>query len=119
MAVNLSGNASLSLSAQRTNITGNLISDSWSIEDQEFDELSTQFLELVNGASDTVISLGEVGTGSLILIVSDQTISFKLNSETVAVAFKVILLSGAAVTALKLSNASGSTANVRLAVLGT
>lgn len=119
MAANLTGDATLSLSAQRTGVAGNIISESWSQVDQSYDELLNQFITLANGASDTVVSLGAVDSGQLVLIVSDQPISTKLNTSTEAIAFKTLLLSSTTVTAVKLSNASGSEANVRVIVLGT
>ena len=78
-------------------------------------------LQLATGSTDSSVNFGGVTTGDIVLLSSDQTISWRCNVVDTAItldANRVHLLVGTAVTAILLSNSSGSTANVKVLVAG-
>jgi hypothetical protein len=89
------------------------------------DESAWQYYELVTATTDQAIpftlSTG-VTTVDVVLIESTQAISWRLNAADTAItldANRVHLLYGTNITALLLSNASGSTATVKIFIAGT
>lgn len=119
MASSLTGDLTLVVAAQRTSVSGNVMQDGLTITDKAFDELFSQFMEVDNLTTDLAVSLGPLTTGQQILILSDQTVSFKLNSSTTAISCTTLFLDGASLTSLSVSNSSGSQAHVRIYMLGT
>jgi hypothetical protein len=89
------------------------------------DETGWQYYELATGTTDQAIpftlSTG-VTTVDIVLIESSQAISWRLNAADTAItidANRVHLLFGTNITALLMSNASGSTAYVKIYIAGT
>jgi len=83
-------------------------------------------LVVANAASDLVIDLGGITAARMVVLMSDQTISVKVNgSGNTATFFKEIYAvstgtgSGDEVTSLHLANASGSDACVSVLVVGS
>jgi hypothetical protein len=108
-----------SLLLRRAGISANLLSEQSELLDQDFDEQTVQGVEVANGAVDQAISLGGVTTASLLLLISDQAVSVKVNGAAAGIACRTLLLTGAAATSLSVSNSSGATANVRVYLLGS
>ena len=78
--------------------------------------------EIANGASDTDIFPSQITTVDFLVLRSDQAITIKQNSSSTDVtvdAKKPLLITGGNLTALTISNASGSTANIRRFAAGT
>jgi hypothetical protein len=88
-----------------------------SLADAEYDELRAGYEEVANGASDQPIALGPLTTAELVLALSDQVVTWKINGS-IAIQAGRLLLAGAAVTSLTVSNASGSDANIEIVMLG-
>lgn len=108
----------LELAVQRNTATGNVVADGYAVADQGYDKQEGQFLSLVNGTVDQVISLGLVSTATLVMLISSQPITVKLNGAATGLLLTNLVLTGAAVTSMTISNASGSTANIRLQLFG-
>jgi hypothetical protein len=89
------------------------------------DESGWQRYELANSVTDQAIPFNlstGVTTVQVILLTSDKAISWRANAADTAItlsANRVHLLYGTSLTALLLSNSSGSTANVRIYIAGT
>jgi len=78
-------------------------------------------LQLATASVDSAVNFGGVTTGDIVLLSSDQTISWRCAATDTAIALdanRVHLLVGTNLTAILLSNASGSTANVKVLVAG-
>jgi len=114
----LSSDIDLTLSVQRTGISADLVRDALSLADQPFDEMVQQFIEVAAGASDQAVSLGPLTTCQTLLLISTQTLTAKINGETTGHACKNMLLTGASLTGLTLSNAGSVVAAVRTVMLG-
>ena len=73
-------------------------------------------------ASDTTIPLGGITTVDLMYMISDQACTINLNSSSgtdiTIDPNKPLVLSGTAVTAIYISQSSGSTANVKYLIAG-
>lgn len=115
----LTGDLSLTLAVQRSGVTGNILADELTLDDAGFDEQFSQYMEVADAVTDQAVSLGPLTTAQLVLILSDKTVSFKLNGSVTALACTSLLLTNAAVTAITVTNASGATASLRIVLLGT
>jgi hypothetical protein len=116
----LNADLNLVLAVQRTNQTYNLMRDELPMLDQAFNEGLQQAVIVAKDTDDQVISLGPLTTVQMLLMISDQTITPKINSEATGHACKNMLFTGASITTLTLSNESVTLdANVRLIMLGT
>ena len=77
---------------------------------------------IATGASDTALSIGSLTTVDVMILISDQAISININSnagtDITVDANKPLALAGTAITALYVSNASGSTANIKYSLYG-
>lgn len=89
------------------------------VTDEDHDEIHGGADEIATGVSDQAISLGGITTVEAMILKSDFAISLKLNGITTAIACKAFAIRGAAITAITMSNASGSTATVRYQLAGT
>ena len=80
-----------------------------------------QFMEVAHDATPTYVTvpLGGLTTVEAILAISDYEVSYKINSAAVGVATKMLCMRGCAITALTVSNASGSMASIRFVLAGT
>jgi len=115
----LNADLNLVLAVQRTNQTYNLMRDELPMLDQAFNEGLQQAVIVAKDTDDQVISLGPLATVQTLLMISDQAVTPKINSEATGHACKNMLLTGASVTALTLTNESVTLdANVRLIMLG-
>lgn len=86
------------------------------------DEGTYQELILASGSVDSAVSFGGVTTGDILFLTSDQSISWRQSLTDTAIALdanRVHVLCGTDVTAVYLTNLSGSDANVRIMVAGT
>ena len=93
--------------------------DSVEVQDEAHDEAKSEFMEVANGSTDLAVPLGGLTTVKALLIISNQDVSFKINGGNTGVQVKTLFLRDCAVTALTVSNASGSTADVRILAVGT
>ncbi len=88
-----------------------------------YDEYLMQEVELATASSDSEFSLGGVATVDVLYFKSDQQVTINLNSSSgtdiTVDANKPVLLCGTSITALYVSNSSGSTANIVYGVWGT
>ena len=88
-----------------------------------YDESLVQNYEIATGVTDEAISIGGVATIDVLFLESDQAITLNINSSTgtdiTVDANKPLLITGTSITALYVSNSSGSTANIRYVLLGT
>lgn len=78
-------------------------------------------LQLADATTDSSVNFGGVTTSDIILISSDQAISWRAAATDTAIgldANRVHVLVGTNLTAVLLTNASGSTANVKVLVAG-
>ncbi len=87
-------------------------------EPDRSNELSSSVIEVPTGTIDMVVPLGEVTPAKDILLDSDQELSVKINTSTVAIPFKALALVGTSVTALTVSNASGNLAKLKVTLKG-
>jgi len=108
-----------SMTLRRTGQTTIFGYESLALTAQAYDESDQQFVEVATGVTDQIIGLGGLSTVQALLIISDQAISIKLNDFTPAILTKQLLLTGLTVTSIKVSNASGTQANVRVILAGT
>jgi len=73
-------------------------------------------IAIANAASDTSLAFGGVTTADVVFLISDQSITINLNSNSgtdiTIDASKPFVIFGGAVTAIYVSNASGSTAHI-------
>jgi len=77
--------------------------------------------EVATGTTDGAISLGPVTTATVVYVKSDQTVTVKHNASATAITITAngfILLFNTSVTALTVTNASGSTANMKIYFAG-
>ena len=81
-----------------------------------------QELVVANGAADTALSLGGVTTGAVLRMESDQTLTINFNSNSgtniTLTASMPMFLAGSSITAIYVSNATGSDANLKWAIFG-
>jgi len=86
------------------------------------DEAVYHQIEISSGTSDFAVDFGGVGTADVVYVESDIDISFRLVGSGTSIAVDAngfALIWGTAPTAVLLSNASGSTANVKVLIAGT
>jgi hypothetical protein len=86
------------------------------------DEWSWDEFEVATGVSDSSILPSNITTIDVLYIESDQAVSYEHNGADTTItldADKAHCLFGTSVTALTITNASGSTANIKLGVFGT
>ena len=87
-----------------------------------YTERTRQEIAIATAASDTQIVFGGVTTADVLLLTSDQqiTVNFDANDGTdiTVDANKPVLFTGTAMTAIYVSNSSGSTANIVLDIYG-
>lgn len=76
---------------------------------QSITEVTKMIISVPDSTSDMDVSLGAIDDAGMVLIQSTQTVSVKFNSLE-AITGKVFFLKGTSVTAIKVSNDSGSTA---------
>jgi len=73
---------------------------------------------LATASTNTAITLGSITTATWLYVYSDQAISVNINSNTETaksvLANKPLFISGTSITALYVTNASGSTANMKI-----
>lgn len=82
--------------------------------------MGAQYIEIANLTVDEALSLGPLTTAYSLMILSDQVVSVKPNASATAMTLRAnepVVLSN--VTALTISNSSGSTAKVQYAAIGT
>ncbi len=97
------------------------------VTSSQFDEGGGRQFELANGASNLTVELGDVTTGEVFYLRSNQSVTYRLNGSTldipltidVTLSYAFALFFGTAITALTMSNASGSTATIRFGIAGT
>jgi len=89
------------------------------LADEAHEEAQMQYMKVAIGAVDLAVPLGGLTTVEATNIVSDQVVSFKINGSTVGVSCRSLTISGATITALTVSNASGVLANLKLVAVGT
>ena len=81
-----------------------------------------QDIVVADAAADTALSLGGVTTGAVLVMKSDQTLTINVNSSSgtniTLTADKPLMLAGSSITALYVSNASGSSANLTWSIYG-
>ena len=98
---------------------GDAVSDTLSVA---YAEATIQHIIVANGASDTSVGLGGVTTADVVYLKSDQQLTINFNSSSgtdiTIDANRPALLTGTSVTALYVSNASGSNANVDIKFWG-
>jgi hypothetical protein len=98
---------------------GNNISDIASVS---YTDYTWQELVVTTATTDQAFNFGGVTTASVLYVKSDQAITLNLNSNTgtdiSVLANKPFVLSGTAITAAYVSNASGSSANISFGVWG-
>ena len=84
------------------------------------DEYTIQRIAIADATSDQAIDFGGISSATFIAIVTDQTISFKLNgTSNLAITAKSAaptVLNTDSITSLYVSNSSGSTANVTIII---
>jgi len=114
----LAADINLTLAVQRSGISADLVRDALTLDDQAFDEMVQQFVEVAAGASDQAISVGPLTTCQALLLISSVEVTAKINGEATGHTCKNMLLTGASVTALTLSNAGAVAAAVRIVMLG-
>uniref|UniRef100_A0A6M3L2J5 Uncharacterized protein n=1 Tax=viral metagenome TaxID=1070528 RepID=A0A6M3L2J5_9ZZZZ len=87
-----------------------------------YTEHTKQLVAVATGTSDSGLNFGGVTTATVVLVNSDQNISVDINAsaETAksVLANRPLLLTGTAATAIYVTNASGSTANVTFEIWG-
>lgn len=88
------------------------------------DEGSTGVKQVATGQTDQALTAPGIVTFSGVYLLADQDISIKLGATGSNVAFTLsagypLTLLGTSLTTISLSNASGSTANVTYALVGT
>lgn len=83
---------------------------------------SYQEFTQATATTDTAVSMGGVTTCDALFLKSDQALTLNINSsagtDITVDASKPLILCGSAITALYLSNASGSTANIIIDMYG-
>ena len=89
------------------------------LADEAHDEAQTQYMEVANGVTDQVVPLGGLTTVEALSIISDQSVSFKINGGSAGIPCKSLIITGAAITAMTISNTSGQIANLKMAMVGT
>ncbi len=77
-------------------------------------ETTSQTIQILDAVTDQSINLGGVATTEVFLLETDQEITIKLNGSSDAITIDSFIALGGTVTALTISNASGSTANVTI-----
>lgn len=82
------------------------------------DEAQSQFSEVADLTVDQAISLGGITTCVYLLMISDQTVSIKINNSATAIPGKVFFFKDTAITSLSVSNSSGNVANIRTIMAG-
>jgi len=86
------------------------------------DEWVWDQFEVADSTSDSSIFPGNITTATVLFIESDQTVTYEIDgadtTETLTAGYAHLLF-GTSITALTITNSSGSTANVRLGVWGT
>jgi hypothetical protein len=100
-------------------ILGNKVSESGSVS---YTEYTMQEFVVANGSSDSSVSFGGVTTADIVYLKSDQALTVNINSSSgtniTLDANKPLISVGTAVTAMYLSNASGTDANVLFKIWG-
>jgi len=82
-------------------------------------ETTSQLIQVADSVTDQTINLGPVATSEVFMLETDQTITIKLNGSSDAITVDSVFVLGGTVTALTVSNASGSTANLTVKAGGT
>ena len=112
-------NLTVTLEAQDSGTVVGKLSEA--LTDVTCDEFVGQmYMEVENGATDVAMSLGPLTVAYSIAIVSDVVVSVKPNGSLTALTLRAnepIVLPG--ITALTISNSSGSTAKVQYIAVGT
>ena len=90
-------------------------------DDVSCDEfMAPQYHEIADGASDQTINLGPLTTAAIVVMYCDQAITFKVNGSTTALTIvpndPVVLPN---ITALTVSNGTGSTGKLVIGAAGT
>jgi hypothetical protein len=100
-------------------IIGNTVNESCSAS---YTGATLQELVLATGSTDTAVALGGVTTIDILYIKSDQALTLNINADSgtnIAIdANKPFFMAGTALTAIYLSNASGTDANVVVKMWG-
>lgn len=81
-------------------------------------EQNNQTIVVSNGATDQALSLGPVADATGFTLETDETITIKLNGSSDAITVNSILVLYGSVTAITVSNASGSDATLKVMVGG-
>ena len=87
----------------------------------EAEEIWTGSQLVVTATTDSALTLGPVTTGDVFYITSDVAVSYKLNASATAVTLDAggfHLYFGTSITAITITNASGSTATLKYGVWG-
>lgn len=94
------------------------------IESADIVETASFSQEVADAEVDTVIPLGPLTTCLALLVISDRKISIKIDNEPVVLGHtdgesSMLILPACSFTSLKVSNASGATANIYVSMGGT
>lgn len=84
-----------------------------SFSDDTVSQFQPLLLTIADGTVDQAVGLNGL-TGEKFVLISDQTISVKLNGSSDAIQCTTLMLDGGAITSLSISNSSGETAEVTL-----
>lgn len=83
--------------------------------DTTVDQYQPLLIKIADATVDQAIALNGI-VGEKLVLTSDQTISIKLNGSGTAIQTTLLVLDGANITSLSVSNASGAEANVTLGI---
>jgi hypothetical protein len=84
------------------------------LADSTVDQWETLYIQIADAVADQSIDLNSI-TGDKFYLKADQTISIKLNGSSDALSGNLFYMQ-ATVSSLSISNSSGSTANITIAV---
>ena len=107
----------LTLAVNRLGVSSKTVYESVSSEAQPAALHVAQVLTLPDATVDEAVEFGGVTTAETVLIVSDVEISVKVNGAAAGIAGTMFLFTGASITELEISNASGGDALVRVYVI--
>lgn len=82
-----------------------------SFSDDTVSEFQPLLIQISDGTTDQTVNLNGL-TGDKFVLISDQTISVKINGSVTPIQCKTLFLDGGAITSLTISNSSGTDAEV-------
>lgn len=108
-----------SLAIQKVGKTANIAAGSYSASDEAHDEGDQLFFEVADGVSNQAVAMGGLTTIEGILFQATDTVTVKLNGDSTGFACKGFQAWGANITAMTISNASGSQVECEIVRVGT